>query len=206
MVPKETDLSHLRMFGCMAYAHIPDCQRNKLDKKAEKFRFVGYRLNSKDYRLMNEKTTKVVISRDVIFNENDFWVNKTEAETIIPTVVNDQVDSDENDTQPNRPVGEIHQSIMQRHPPVRFGTDEYVEAAIVNEVVIPESIEEAFATENWSAAANAEYESLMENDTWELVDLPEGQKPIECKWIFKVKRGSMELIMKKPLHQWYVIP
>ena len=123
---------------------------------------------------MNEKTTKFMISRNVVFNENDFWVNKTEAETIIPTVVNVQVDSDENDTQPNRPVGEIHQLIRQRHPPVRFGTDEYVEAAIVNEVVTPESIKEAFATENWCAAANAEYESLMVNDTWELVDLPEG--------------------------------
>ena len=79
--------------------------------------------------------------------------------------MNVQVDSDENDTQPNRPVGEIRRSIRQRHPPVRFGTDEYVEAAIVNEVVTPESIEEAFATENWSEAVNAEYESLMENDT-----------------------------------------
>ena len=129
---------------------------------------------------MNEKTAKVVISRDVVFNENDFWVNKTEAETIIPTEVNVQVDSDENNTQSNRPVGEIRQSIRQRHPPVRFGTDEYVEAAIVNEVVEPESIEEAFATENWSSAANAEYESLIENNTWELVDLPEGRKSIEC--------------------------
>ena len=53
----------------------------------------------------------------------------------------------------------------------------------MNEVVIPECIEEAFATENCSAEANAEYESLMENDTWELVNLPEGRKPIECKWI-----------------------
>ena len=49
--------------------------------------------------------------------------------------MNVQVDSDENDTQPNKPVGEIHQLIRQRHPPVRFGMDEYVEAAIVNEVV-----------------------------------------------------------------------
>ena len=142
---RRPDLSHLRVFGCVAYAHIPDCQRNKLDKKAKKCRFVGYSLNYKGYRLMNEKTIKVVISRDVVFSENDFWVNKTEAETIIPTVVNFQVDSDENDTQPNRPVGEIRQSIRQRHPPVRFGTDEYVEAAIVNEVVTPESIEETFA-------------------------------------------------------------
>ena len=117
-----------------------------------------------------KKTTKVVISRYVVFNEIDFWVNKTEAETIIPTEVNVQVDFDENNTQPIRPVGEIPQSIRQRHPPVRFGTDEYVEAAIVNEVVEPESVEEAFGTENWSSSANAEYESLMKNNTWELVN------------------------------------
>ena len=30
----------------------------------------------------------------------------------------------------------------------------------------------------------------MKNNTWELVNLPEGRKLIECKWIFKVKRGS----------------
>ena len=49
---RRPDLSHLRVFGCVAYAHIPDCQRNKLNKKAKKFRFVGYSLNSKGYRLM----------------------------------------------------------------------------------------------------------------------------------------------------------
>ena len=188
---RKPDLSHLRVFGCVAYAHIPDCQRRKLDKKAEKLRFVGYSLNSKGYRLVNEKTTKVVISRDVVFNENDFCVNNTETEPVIPTEVNVQgeipVDSDENGIEP---VGEIRQSTRQRHPPVRFGVDEYIEAAMVNEVVEPESIEEAFVSENWSAAANAEYESLMENNTWELVDLPEGRKPIKCKWIFKVKKGS----------------
>ena len=42
---RRPDLSHLRVFGCVAYAYIPDCQRNKLVKKAEKFRFVG---NSRD--------------------------------------------------------------------------------------------------------------------------------------------------------------
>ena len=117
-----------------------------------------------------KKTTKVLVSRDVVFNEIDFWVNKTEAETIITTEVNVLVVFDENNTQSNRSVGEIPQSIRQRHPPVRFGTDEYVEAAIVNEVVEPESVEEAFGTENWSSSANAEYESLMENNTWELVN------------------------------------
>ena len=33
---RKTDVSNLRVFGCMAYAHVPDAQRQKLDKKAEK--------------------------------------------------------------------------------------------------------------------------------------------------------------------------
>lgn len=32
---------HLRTFGCVAYAHIPDALRNKLDDKAEKCIFIG---------------------------------------------------------------------------------------------------------------------------------------------------------------------
>ena len=31
---RRPDLSHLKVFGCVAYAHIPDCQISKLDKKA----------------------------------------------------------------------------------------------------------------------------------------------------------------------------
>ena len=30
------------VFGCMAYSNIPDALRQKLDKKSEKLRFVGY--------------------------------------------------------------------------------------------------------------------------------------------------------------------
>ena len=30
---RKPDVSHLRVFGCMAYAHVPDSERGKLDKK-----------------------------------------------------------------------------------------------------------------------------------------------------------------------------
>ena len=30
----------------------------------------------------------------------------------------------------------------------------------------------------------------MENETWKLVKLPTGRKPVGCKWIFKTKRTS----------------
>ena len=38
---RKPDISHLKVFGCVAYAHIPDCERRKLDKKAEKFRWLN---------------------------------------------------------------------------------------------------------------------------------------------------------------------
>ena len=37
---------------------------------------------------------------------------------------------------------------------------------------------------------NEEIKSMKDNDIWDLVPLPEGVKPIGCKWIFKTKRDS----------------
>ena len=51
---RKPDISHLRMFECVAYAHVPDSQRQKLDKKAAKLRFVGYSTQLKGYRLIGE--------------------------------------------------------------------------------------------------------------------------------------------------------
>ncbi|KAG8488952.1 hypothetical protein CXB51_016966 [Gossypium anomalum] len=35
-----------------------------------------------------------------------------------------------------------------------------------------------------------EYKSMQDNKVWELVPLPEGAKPIGCKWIFKTKKDA----------------
>lgn len=39
---KKPDVSHMKVFGCVAYAHVPDTERKKLDKKAVKVHFLGY--------------------------------------------------------------------------------------------------------------------------------------------------------------------
>ena len=44
--------------------------------------------------------------------------------------------------------------------------------------------------QKWIDAMNEEYKSMQDNKVWELVPLPEGVKPIGCKWIFKTKRDS----------------
>jgi hypothetical protein len=35
-----------------------------------------------------------------------------------------------------------------------------------------------------------EHDSLMTNNTWTLVPLPAGRKPVSCTWVFKIKQGA----------------
>ena len=39
--------SHLKIFGCVAYAYVPDALRKKLGKKGQKCIFVGYSEDTK---------------------------------------------------------------------------------------------------------------------------------------------------------------
>lgn len=51
----------------------------------------------------------------------------------------------------------------------------------------PDCFEDAVQLEVWRKAMEAEITSIEENNTWELIDLPEGAKVIGLKWIFKTK-------------------
>ena len=79
MIPKKAwsgrkhSVSHMKVFGCVAYAHVPDELRRKLDSKGEKCIFVGYSNESKAYKLYNPISKKVIISRDVKFVEDEAW-------------------------------------------------------------------------------------------------------------------------------------
>ena len=68
-IGQQCDYSNLRVFGCEAYALIPKNQRSKLDPKSRKLTFVGYGDGIKGYRLWNPIVHKVIINRDVIYDE-----------------------------------------------------------------------------------------------------------------------------------------
>lgn len=44
---------------------------------------------------------------------------------------------------------------------------------------------EALANSNWNRSMHEEYKALIQNHTWDLVELPSGRHPIGCKWVFK---------------------
>lgn len=60
------NLSFLKTFGCIAYAHV---KLGKLEPKAIKCMFIGYPEGTKGYKLWNFKSRKSLISRDVNFRE-----------------------------------------------------------------------------------------------------------------------------------------
>ena len=45
-------------------------------------------------------------------------------------------------------------------------------------------------SEKWLEAMRSEMDSMFENQVWDLVALPDGVKPIGCKWIFKLKKDK----------------
>ena len=67
-VPKEAltgmnhNVSHLKNFDCVAYAHVLDEMRKKLDKSEHKCIFVGYFEDKKAYNLYDPVTRRVIIS------------------------------------------------------------------------------------------------------------------------------------------------
>ena len=65
------DVSNLRVFGSIAFVHIPKVERQKLDKKSLKCVFVGYSETQKGYRFWDPTSRKIKISRDALFDEDD---------------------------------------------------------------------------------------------------------------------------------------
>ena len=66
-------VSHFRVFGCTSHVHIPDNRRVKLDNKSHKCIFFGVSDESKVYRLFDPISHKIIVSRDVVFEEDQSW-------------------------------------------------------------------------------------------------------------------------------------
>jgi hypothetical protein len=60
----------------------------------------------------------------------------------------------------------------------------------------PSSVGEALQEASWSRAMVEELAAVEENETWSLVDLPSGHKPIGLKWVYKAKKNEKGHVVK----------
>ena len=115
-------VSHLKVFGCVAYAHVRDELRRKLDKKGQKCIFVGYSEDTKAYKMYDPVTKKVIISRDVQFVENESWDGTVDTNVkIVSNIENDDMEEEVVQTQhviqlveaPSTPMTACHGSTQE---------------------------------------------------------------------------------------------
>ena len=219
---EKPDVSQLKVFGCTAHALVPEQERRKWDRKTQCLRFVGYgsTFGVKGHRLFDERRRKLVVRRDVTFDETNFGQKKEVA------IVEDAPAAGAEAIRPAEPVGEELEKLQSNSEgeddaedlpdeprqlrrsarttagvPAKKYADEYAchhYAFHMGQVDEPTSMQEALQSDHareWKEAADAEYESLMEHGTWELAELPKGRKAIACKWIFRTKydqHGNIE--------------
>uniref|UniRef100_A0A2N9EI16 Integrase catalytic domain-containing protein n=1 Tax=Fagus sylvatica TaxID=28930 RepID=A0A2N9EI16_FAGSY len=208
-------VNQLKVFGCIAYAHIPSQEREKFDEKGEKYIFIGYSDESKGFRLLNPKSNKLVVSRDVIFDEMESWQwedNLQESRNFeVPTLdFQDKSNSLPNPnsvevprtaSSPNRSPNTAlpsSDSIDAESPPRKMHSlsDIYQSCEFALFSSEPQTFEDAIKENVWANAMNEEIASIERNQTWELVDLPNGREVIGLKWIYKTKFNEDGSIQK----------
>ena len=70
-IGKDVPYSHLKVFGCITFMHVPKEQRLKLDDKTTQCIFIGYGDEEFGYRLWHSEKQKIVRSKDVMFHEHE---------------------------------------------------------------------------------------------------------------------------------------
>ena len=198
---KEVNLSHLRVFGCISYVHIDSNEKSKLDAKSNKCVFVGYGDDEFGYRFWDYENRKIIRSRDVIFNENVMYKDRsivesssssTEAETkefveFEEISCNDvQISPEAVQEEPGTPA--LRRSSRIPRPIQRYSPS--LHYLLLSDNGEPECYDQAMQVEDsvkWESAMKDEMDSLMSNQTWELAELPPGKKALHIKWVYRIK-------------------
>jgi hypothetical protein len=106
------EVSHLRIFGCPIYIHVPKEKRTKLEPSEQGGTFVGYRKTSKAYKIYILGQRQIEVSRDVAFNEEIAF--KRSRESHIEIVSEEQEAPKDDGIHPTSPVD--HPSDHQEEP------------------------------------------------------------------------------------------
>ena len=189
-------VSHLRVFGSPCYKHVPDQKRKKLDDKGEVMVLIGYHPTGA-YKLWNPCVNKVEFSRDVIVDETEVFQWKALEYKSSKTVPIELCDNSSGDTAAGESSSSRPQRLWQQstrlagfelHPDSTITDDgELVYYALQVESE-PVTFEQAIREAVWRDAIEKELAAIKGNETWELVKVLVGKKPISVRWVFKIKR------------------
>ncbi|KAI5348811.1 hypothetical protein L3X38_001698 [Prunus dulcis] len=180
---RKPGLAHLKIFGCACYVHIPSEVRQKLDAKSTKGIFVGYAICEKGYRVYDPATKKILLSRDVVFDENAAWDWKQMSDkqgTVINHKEQSELSNDSSQMTPSRSydhfqsprTSDISSSMRNTqafdHTPLKWRNLDDVLAQCNLCIMEPEKFVEDAKDESWMKAMKDELSMIEKNATWEL--------------------------------------
>lgn len=180
---KEASIDHLKVFGTECFVHVPKQKRQKFDAKSVKGYLVGYCGDRDGYRVYVPEQDDVIISRDVLFKEEQLSATDSSCseEAEVDVALQDDGNSHIN-------VDASKQALRDRNLiqlPAR-----YSDFAMFADCSEPNSFTEAMQSENshdWQCAMDDEMKSLAESNTWELVEKPEDRLVVDNRWVYRVK-------------------
>ena len=184
----------LKVWGCLAKVLIPAPKKVKIGPKTVDCIFIGYNHNNTIYRFLVHESkisdiqkNTIMESRNASFFETTFPCNPIiECPTMSKRTHESMDEDNEKEESEDEDVGVVRRSKRQRKEK-SYGSDFMT---YLLEEGDPHTYKEAVTSPDgpmWKEANKSEIDSIMQNHSWELVDLPPGNKPLGCKWVFKKK-------------------
>ena len=204
---QQPNLAHLIPFGAPACYHVPKIRRSKWQSSGEQCKVAGYQGINQDRVIARGRVTK---TRDIgLIKRFENTTEVTEATEPVgeeePTSTAIDLDSDTDSDEevkskktpppiiPTLASTRTRRQTAGKYSSTRYQHEAFVAHARTLDPDKPPSYTEALnsplATE-CNAAIQEELKSVIDNQTWELVELPEGRTPVKCRWTVRVKRGA----------------
>ncbi|WVZ07142.1 hypothetical protein V8G54_020488 [Vigna mungo] len=184
----QPNLKYLRVWGCLAKVMLPDPKKRKIGSKTADCMFLGYVEHSAAYRFLVVKSN--ILERNSIIETK----NAEFFEHVFPLKVSEMSHPADDNNHNSDTINEVLRRSKRQREETSFGDDFYIYLVDSDPTSFVEATS-ALDAKQWDKAIRIEIESILNNNTWTLVDLPKGEKPIGCKWIFKKKYnpdGSIE--------------
>eukprot|EP00253_Pinus_taeda_P026310 PITA_26310 len=207
------EVTHFRVFGSRAWAKIPSEKRKDLDPQSIECIFVGYPNDTEHVDAEVEHVdveiessyTNPVHAYDDPHPSPDRASNSESTSLVINqrTRSLSEIYAQDHPSTRNGLVGDNSDSRRTNsefiEPPLALTTTEPTPSRHCHLVQSsdPHSYVQAARHPSWEFAMEEEYNSLLENQTWNLVPLPLGRKLVRCKWVYRTKSAADGQITRK---------